>query len=128
MDSNWAKACLALALAVAPAVAQAAGTNAGRGATGADAFDRSRFDLAASTAPGGMATPAWRVREKSPFSLRGLTATGVQFGTGLPETVSGPSWSYRSSRRGPVVELGALGGGTIEDVPFLAHLALAWQF
>jgi hypothetical protein len=66
-----------------------------------------------------------------PQMLRPASASFVQvaqFGDGLVEYVEGPSWSYQHSHRGPVIEMGALGGGSMEDAPFLAHVALAWRF
>ena len=51
-----------------------------------------------------------------------------QFGNGKTATIEGPSWSYQTSRRGPTFEMGALGGGAMENAPFLAHVAMAWQF
>ncbi len=41
--------------------------------------------------------------------------------------VLGPEWSYQPDLRGPRLEFGAFGGGN-ENAPFLAHVAIDWQF
>jgi hypothetical protein len=43
-----------------------------------------------------------------------------------PDLPRGPAWTYRS-KRGPVVEVAAL-GGEIKEAPKLAHVAFNWKF
>ena len=51
-----------------------------------------------------------------------------QRGAQFSNITVGPSWTYQTSRSGPLFEMGALGGGVVEDRPRLAHVAFAWQF
>ena len=44
-----------------------------------------------------------------------------------PAYIAGPVLSYHAARGGPVLEMGALGGG-MENTPFLAHVAVDWVF
>ena len=57
-----------------------------------------------------------------------LAATGKRLAEGQAATPSGPAYTYRTSRRGPVLEIAALGGGEMDNAPFLAHLGLGWKF
>ncbi len=57
-------------------------------------------------------------------AIRSPGKQGAQFSN----VIVGPSWSYQTSQTGPLFEMGALGGGVVEDRPRLAHVAFAWQF
>jgi hypothetical protein len=46
---------------------------------------------------------------------------------GLP-SIEGPAWNYQTGKRGPKFEIAALGGGGIENAPFLAHVGMHWRF
>ncbi len=41
--------------------------------------------------------------------------------------IPGPDLSYRAGQRGPLVEIGALGGG-MDSAPGLAHVGVDWIF
>ena len=62
-----------------------------------------------------------------PPSRGTLTATGERLAAGQAATISGPALTYQTSRRGPVLEIAALGAG-MDKAPFLAHLGLGWKF
>ncbi len=63
----------------------------------------------------------------APPSRGTLTATGKRLAAGQAATFSGPALTYQTSRRGPVLEIAALGAG-MDKAPFLAHLGLGWKF
>lgn len=121
MDRKTRKACFAATLLVAPTLAGAAET-AGR-AQGAPAarpsLEASRLDLAP-------ALPA-PIRDAADAKQPLRSATGAHFASAR-QTIDGPAVTYRTSRRGPVFEAAALGGGAMANVPFLAHLGMDWRF
>ena len=120
---------LVMALAIAPQMALAAGeSTASTGNAGAtSSFSQSRYDLASASDPVEKVTKQIGQRKFAP-ELRGLRhAEGARFGDGGVQYIEGPSWDYRMSRRGPMFEVAALGGGTV-DTPYLAHVAMNWRF
>jgi hypothetical protein len=128
MRAIWMKSCAAAALVVLSNSAMAADhtrTGASRHikrAAAANGIAQSHFVLVATRTD----TAEPKKRGEQPATANREQA--VQFGDGLVEYVEGPSWSYQHAHRGPVIEMGALGGGAMEDAPFLAHVALAWRF
>ncbi len=131
MISIWAKSYTALVLVALSAPSLAAGpaadvrTIAGRQAPVTNPIERTGFALAAGPAA---SAPLAHGVDGSAAQARAEAVRSAQFGDGEIVYIEGPSWSYRTSRRGPVIEMGALGGGAMEDSPFLAHVALAWKF
>ena len=127
MASFWTKGCAALALiglsvpVLAAGPANSVRSSASKAIPATNRAAHSHFELTAGTAA---AAPV--VRSRTP--ARAQRARTAQFGNGDTAAIEGPSWSYQTSRRGPVFEMGALGGGAMQDAPFLAHVALAWQF
>jgi hypothetical protein len=121
MASIWAKGYVALTLAAlsVPVVAAAPGKSAIRPAPASNPLAHSRFKLPAKAATASQQ----RQIDRSSGAVR-----PAQFRSGATATIEGPSWRYRTSRRGPTFEMGALGGGTMENAPFLAHVAMAWKF
>jgi len=66
-------------------------------------------------------------RKFAPGSRGARESDGTRFGDGEVQYIEGPSWDYHTSRRGPMFEVGALGGG-MENAPYLAHVAMDWRF
>lgn len=60
-------------------------------------------------------------RTPAPKGMQGNTSGG------LP-SIEGPAWNYQTGKRGPKFEIAALGGGGIENAPFLAHVGMHWRF
>ena len=128
MESIWTKGCAACALAALAVPAMAAGPawsvrgTASKTAPAVNPVAQGRFDLSSGTAAAAPVT-----RSQTP--PRAQRDRAAQFGDGETAYIEGPSWTYQTSRRGPVFEMGALGGGGVTvDAPFLAHVAMAWQF
>ena len=123
-------ACFALALSIAPQLADAA---AGDGAVGArigaspGSMDQSRFDLAPGVIADGIVVTGQDQRKFAPESRSRREADGARFGDGEMQYIEGPAWDYRTSRRGPMFEVAALGGG-MENAPYFAHVAMNWRF
>lgn len=63
----------------------------------------------------------------APVTQTSLEAGRDRFGNGEMQYIEGPSWAYRTSKRGPMVEFATLGGG-VENAPYLAHLGMYWHF
>ncbi len=131
MTSTLLKGGLVLALLGTPAAALAGdevdsgGANAASGAVRASG--PVRHGLAArgrNIAPGRSASGHGNF---APPSRGTLAATGERLATGQATTFSGPALTYQTSRRGPVLEIAALGAG-MDKAPFLAHLGLGWKF
>ena len=83
-----------------------------------------RFDLTTGAIPQAAAVQA----SSRAFAREGTGQPLGKKGTEFSNITVGPSWSYQTSRSGPLFEMGALGGGVVEDRPRLAHVAVAWQF
>ncbi len=118
--------CAAFALFVAISAPALAGKHvaATPAATPATRLAETRFDLTTGAIPQAAAMQA---------SSRALAREGARQASGkkgaeFSNITVGPSWSYQTSRSGPLFEMGALGGGVVEDRPRLAHVAVAWQF
>jgi hypothetical protein len=57
-----------------------------------------------------------------------LTATGLALGDdGVRHYIEGPVVQVKTGQRGPMFEMGALGGGDAR-APFLAHVGMGWVF
>ena len=131
MTTIWAKGCTAIILAVLSASVMAAGpvnaasSVASKQAPVSNPMEPTRFELPAGSAVARQPVLA-PARSRPP--LRRSPANAAQFADSNVEYIEGPSWSYQTSRRGPVLEMGALGGGAMEDAPFLAHVAVDWRF
>ena len=123
-------ACFALALSFAPQLADAA---AGDGAVGArisaslGGMDQARFDLAPGAIADEIVVTGQGQRKFAPESRSRRQADGARFGDGEMQYIEGPAWEYHTSRRGPMFEVAALGGG-MESAPYLAHVAMNWRF
>ena len=63
----------------------------------------------------------------SPITLRALAADAVKVGDVPPGYITGPALTYQAPHHGPFMEVGVLGGG-MDNMPFLAHVALDWHF
>jgi hypothetical protein len=136
MTRGLVTGAIALALLGAPAAALASdevgGCGAAGEASGASAAARGP-GLAGSSLPvrNSLASSGRYVTMRAecmPPSSRKLAATGERLAAGRAAKISGPALTYRTSRRGPMLEVAALGGGALDDVPFLAHLGLGWKF
>lgn len=68
-------------------------------------------------------------RQPAAAMPRNPAPKGMQGNTngGLP-SIEGPAWNYQTGKRGPKFEVAALGGGGIENAPFLAHVGMHWRF
>jgi hypothetical protein len=55
------------------------------------------------------------------------TAAQTMAAAGRTAVIPGPDLSYRAGERGPLVEIGALGGG-MDKAPGLAHVGVDWIF
>ncbi len=131
MTSKLVKGGLVLALLGTPVAALAGDEVDSRGASGARATvgvsGPVHHGLAASgrnIAPGRIASGHGNF---APPSRGTLAATGERLAAGQAATFSGPALTYQTSRRGPVLEIAALGAG-MDKAPFLAHLGLGWKF
>ena len=118
--------CFALALSIAPQLALA-GTIGARNGEVPSAFNQSRFALAPGIGSDAIMASELRQRKFAPESRDVREAEGVQFADGVVHYIEGPSWDYHTSRRGPMFEVAALGGG-MENAPYLAHVAMNWRF
>ena len=130
MAMSTARFSLVLALLAAPAVAHAATYEAGASARGnltPVTFSQSGFVLRPTSGTDEIVVIGSRSRRFTPESRQSRAATGARFGDGEIQYVEGPAWNYRTSWRGPLFEVAALGGG-IETAPYLAHVAMNWQF
>jgi hypothetical protein len=134
MISKFSYFGLAAALLALPSVTLAAGPAArshGGAATGQSvqmpAPGSISYNLPPVTRPIVREAKARPARANGHMPRRHLEAEGAKFGDGQMTYIEGPSLSYRTARRGPVLELGALGGG-MESAPFLAHLGMDWRF
>ena len=118
-----------MALLVAPQLAIAGGKNSAvsRNAEAPGSFKQSRYDMAISSSPDVAAATELSLRKFAPESRGARETEGARFGDGEVQYIEGPAWDYRTSRRGPLFELGALGGG-MENAPYLAHVAMNWRF
>jgi hypothetical protein len=87
----------------------------------------SRFDLAQHSVAETVVAQNTVRAPKDPISSRSMAALDARYGVGQIGNIEGPSVSYQRSSRSPVFEAGALGGG-MESAPFLAHVAMNWQF
>jgi hypothetical protein len=119
-----------MALLAAPGVLHAATQDAGVAGRESDAsssLSQTRFDLHPGSGPEEIVVTGNRQRAFAPESRRNLAATGARYGDGEIQYIGGPVWDYRTSRRGPLIEVAALGGG-MESAPYLAHVAVNWQF
>ncbi len=135
MQSKIRNLGLAAALLAAPALTVAAepttyardgaakGENASLPPLGA-----SRYDLASTNPPTVRDQARRPPQARAHLPHRRMARDGAKFAAALAVNIEGPAFSYRPTRRGPVVELGALGGGSMENTPFLAHLGVDWQF
>ena len=112
---NWAAFSLLVAIC-GPALA-------GRH-TGAAPLAATRFDLATGAIPQAAAVQA----SSRALAREGAGQPSDKDGAEFRNITVGPSWSYQTSRSGPLFEMGALGGDVVEDRPRLAHVAVAWQF
>ncbi len=120
--------CCAVALAMAPQSAMAGAANAGlRNAEAPRAVAQSRYDMAPGSGTDLTVASEPGQRKFAPESRGAREADGTRFGDGMVQYIEGPSWDYRTSRRGPMFEVGALGGG-MENAPYLAHVAMNWHF
>ena len=118
--------CFAVVLSIAPNLASAR-TRASRNGEAPSVFHQSRFALAPGTGSVPGVTSELTLR-KSARELRGVRqADAVRFADPVVHYVEGPSWDYRTSLRGPMFEVAALGGG-MENAPYLAHVAMNWRF
>ena len=120
--------CSAMALALAPQLAMAGGAKAGlRYAEAPRAVVQSQYDMALGSRTDVIVALEAGQRKFAPESRGAREADGTRFGDGMVQYIEGPSWDYRTSRRGPMFEFGALGGG-MENAPYLAHVAMNWRF
>ena len=123
-------ACFAMALSIAPQMAVASAQHGLAGARIAEppgTVTQTRFDLAPRFKAVDLEANGLSQAKFSPDSRANRLAEGARFGDGEIQYFEGPSWDYRTSRRGPMFEVAALGGG-IEDAPYLAHVAMNWRF
>ena len=97
--------------------------------------DAGRFSLELAT-PSADLTPAQTAASFGLSSRHDGTVPGddknavfVSFAEqeALPQYIPGPSLSIHAPRGGPMMEVGALGGG-MENTPFLAHVSVDWIF
>ncbi len=119
---NWA----AFALLVAICGPALAGRHTGAAPVAAPAapLAATRFDLATGAIPQAAAVQA----SSRALAREGAGQPSDKDGAEFRNITVGPSWSYQTSRSGPLFEMGALGGDVVEDRPRLAHVAVAWQF
>jgi hypothetical protein len=138
MITRYSQYCLALALLAAPAAVLARSNQVGstsdsvptREVAKSEAFSQApsqetRYDMRQRAAP-VLAIDTTRERQ-APIPDRRMALQAARYGDGEIEYIEGPSVSYQRSSNGPVFEAGALGGG-MESAPFLAHVAMNWQF
>ncbi len=117
----------------APTVAAEPATQARGGAAKGETaqtapLGEARYDLASSK-PQTVRDRSTRSPHAGKVAARhSLSATRVSYAAAPAAAIEGPSLNYRPARRGPVLELGALGGGGMADAPFLAHLGVDWRF
>ena len=126
MAANRTRTCAAFALVAAMATSGLAAKPA-EPAPGLPviALADTRFQLADGAVPAAAAVPATsRAVARERAGQQAFSNGGAQFSS----VIAGPSWSYQTSRTGPLIEMGALGGGVVADRPRLAHVAFAWQF
>lgn len=118
--------CFAAALSVAPGLANAKTLSVRIGAA-SSIIHQSRIALVPASGPAPIIT--FELRQRASVSQRrGVREAGsVWFADEEVRYIEGPSWDYRTSRRGPMFEVAALGGG-LEDAPYLAHVAMNWRF
>jgi len=88
---------------------------------------QARYSLVPGSSADQIAASELGQRKFAPVSRGAREADGTRFGDGAVQYIEGPSWDYRTSRRGPMFEVGALGGG-MESAPYLAHVAMDWRF
>lgn len=122
--------CCAAALALVPHLAMAAAGAAAAGLRNTEAprgVPQSRYDMAPGSGTDPFVGTEPGQRKFTPGSRGAREADGARFGDGEVQYFEGPSWDYRTSRRGPMFEVGALGGG-MENAPYLAHVAMNWRF
>ncbi len=138
MNTRYSQYCLAVALLAAPIAVSARSVQIALPADGGSSSvaakpavftstASSRFDLGQRTVAAPILARDTVQTRKAPISDRSMAAQGARYGDGEIEYIEGPSVSYQRSRRGPVFEAGALGGG-MESAPFLAHVGVNWQF
>jgi hypothetical protein len=141
MKARYSQLCLALAVLTAPVAVSARSVQIAMPAdSGSDeraaakpaAFRQATlyqagYNLAQRRPAAAALTPGSTHTRQAPISDRSLAVQGARYGDGEMEYIEGPSVSYQRSRKGPVFEAGALGGG-MESAPFLAHVGVNWQF
>ena len=119
-----------LALVAAPQLANATArddTADERMGEAKSGFNQTRFDLAPGSGADEIVVTGLLARRFAPESRGKREAEGARFGDGEMQYFEGPAWDYRTSRRGPLFEVAALGGG-MENAPYLAHVAMNWRF
>ncbi len=67
------------------------------------------------------------VPEYGALAERKTTAALTMAAANRTTVIPGPDLSYRAGQRGPLVEIGALGGG-MDSAPGLAHVGVDWIF
>ena len=118
--------CFALALSIAPQQVLA-GTVGARNGEALNDISQPRFALVPGVGSDMIVASEQGQRKFAPESRGVREAEGVRFADGVVHYVEGPSWDYHVSRRGPMFEVAALGGG-MENAPYLAHVAMNWRF
>jgi hypothetical protein len=121
---------IALALFLAPHMAAASPEPINGGARAskpAGSVTQTRYNLTPGPVADQIAASQPGQHKFAPVSRGTREAEGTRFGDGEVQYIEGPSWDYRTSRRGPMFEVGALGGG-MENAPYLAHVAMDWRF
>jgi len=122
--------CFALVLSIAPQLAMASAAPGSAGPRSVDAVGsvpQKRYNLVPGPGTDQIVAAELSQRKFPPESRSAREADGARFGDGEVQYIEGPSWDYRMSRRGPMFEVGALGGG-MESAPYLAHVAMDWRF
>jgi hypothetical protein len=89
-------------------------------------FSQSSFRLAPGEGSGEIVVTGAYTHPFAPGSRRGMDGEAARLGAAGMQYVD-PALYIQPSMRGPRFELAALGGG-MESAPFLAHVALNWQF